>query len=233
MRGRVALQRFPWVRLVFKVAAAVYKTPNAIVIVKRIICGLALLAVRSIAYPQSYTDSLLLSPDRVGAITAKSSAETLAQVYGRTRVAEKMIYLGEGYQERGTVVFPRDSTRTLFITWKDTVNARNPALIQVVGVAWRTAEGIRLGTTLRTLERLNGGPFTMTGFDWDYSGTILSWDGGKLETLSQPHGRVFLSLQPAEHHYDRSVSGDRDISSRHPEMQRLDPVVRTIRVEFY
>ncbi len=199
----------------------------------RYFCCALVLTTPSIVDAQSYADSLVVAPHRVGAITADSSADTLAQIYGRANVVVQRVYLGEGYSEPGTAVFPDDSSRTLFITWKDTTNARRPALIQVIGDAWLTEEGIKLGTTLKTLERLNGGHFTMTGFGWDYSGTILSWDGGHLETLSQPHGRVLLRLRPGLQEYDRSVIGDRDINSRHQEMQRLNPIVYNIWVSFH
>jgi hypothetical protein len=46
---------------------------------------------------------------------------------------------------------------------------------------WRTTYGITQGTTLLELERINRKPFRLAGFDFDYSGTVLSWESGLLE----------------------------------------------------
>ena len=37
-----------------------------------------------------------------------------------------------------------------------------------------------LGTRLGRLTQLNGRPFTLSGFGWDYAGTVISWNGGRL-----------------------------------------------------
>ncbi len=40
--------------------------------------------------------------------------------------------------------------------------------------------GVKIGTTLSELVKLNGKPFTFTGFDWDYGGYAI-FEKGKLE----------------------------------------------------
>ena len=80
------------------------------------------------------------------------------------------------------------------------------------------------------LERINRKPFRLAGFDWDYSGTVLSWNSGVLEGVFGSEGRkkVFLRLiystdpAPPEH---RAVQGDRSFSSGHPAMQKINPHV--------
>lgn len=53
---------------------------------------------------------------------------------------------------------------------------RNP------GGHWACAEhGIRIGTSLRDLNRLNGRPFDFSGFGWDYGGSPIDFRGGALE----------------------------------------------------
>jgi hypothetical protein len=80
----------------------------------------------------------------------------------------------------------------------------------------------------------------MAGFDWDYSGTVLSWDKGTLtRDLGQfdpqegvEHGRVVLRLncdtastQPLTKEEGMQVAGDRDFSSDHPALQKMNPCV--------
>ncbi len=49
---------------------------------------------------------------------------------------------------------------------------------------WSAYDGrLRIGTPLEELERLNGRPFTFYGFDWDYAGNVIDWNGGELEDI--------------------------------------------------
>jgi len=99
--------------------------------------------------------------------------------------------------------------------------------------AWKTAEGIATGTSLLQLEKLNGHAFHLAGFAWDYSGTVTSWDGGRLAPLRV--GGVKLSLDPgprlepalARKLYEQ-VQGDGFFPSSHPAMQALNPRVSLI-----
>lgn len=95
--------------------------------------------------------------------------------------------------------------------------------------------GIRLGMRLTDLERINGGPFTVMGFDWDYGGTVTNWRGGKLARKPSELPRIFIQLLPAETDTGairNSVAGDREFSSKNAAMQRLNPHVASISVAY-
>ena len=38
---------------------------------------------------------------------------------------------------------------------------------------WQTSNGIRFGTRLTELEERNGGPFTISGFGYNYGGNVM------------------------------------------------------------
>jgi len=161
--------------------------------------------------------------------------------FGAADVKPGTIELGEGETAEGTIVFANDPARRLEIIWRAPgrcasqvrVTAENES---VTTGQWAVAPGIRLGTTLREVERLNGLPFTLTGFAYDYGGTIVDWRGGRLKDLQNAERRVFIRLEPASRQYSspdyRQVIGDRDFSSGHPAMQRLNPRVYQIVVQF-
>ena len=166
-----------------------------------------------------------------GTITAQTTEAGLTRTYGKANVVAQAVDLGEGETELGTTLFPADPVRQVEILWKDPLGKRWPKRVQISGgkSLWRTVHGISLGTTLKNLEQLNRKPFLLTGFDWDYSGTVVSWNNGALgQELDHP-GRVLLRLMPSHDHSQRldysSVEGDRDFSSRHPAMQKLHPAV--------
>ena len=169
-----------------------------------------------------------------GPVTAEISEADLRQRYGDD-VDSARIQIGEGETLPGVVLFGGDSLRRAEIIWKDTVNHRRPARLILRGSKsqWRTDEGISLGTTLHELERLNGRAFTLAGFGWDYGGVISDWAGGN---LGEKLPGTMLYLDPGPRQYESAeysqVLGDRDYSSASAPMQRLDPRVAQIFMDF-
>jgi hypothetical protein len=160
-----------------------------------------------------------------------TSAASLAERFGPDRISPARIDVGEGTFEEGSILLPDQPADALEIIWKDPVRRRNPASVRLHGdaSAWRTAQGITLGTDLASLESMNGRPFTLMGFGWDYGGTVVSWSGGRLEREFRGC-RLLVRLAPEMQEADpqRSdtydeVVGEREFSSSHAAMQALNP----------
>jgi hypothetical protein len=183
------------------------------------------------AFGQTASDPWLsLASGEKGSINARTTRQDLVRIYGAPNVVDQDVDVGEGETEPGTVVFPKDSERSIEILWQDPERKTLPASAQIEGAKslWKTVHNISLGTSLRDLERLNGRPFKLTGLGWDYSGTVTSWENGALAAeLDGRHGRVILRLDsPTPEAVDKDVAqvvGDRDFSSHHPVMQKLNP----------
>jgi hypothetical protein len=150
-------------------------------------------------------------------------------------VGSARIQIGEGETMPGTVLFLGDSLRTAEIIWADTITRRRPARFILRGSRslWQTPQGISLGTTLQELERLNGRPFTLAGFGWDYGGAVTDWGGGALDTALSG---MILYLDPGSEQYQSApysqVLGDRDYSSSLKPMQQMNPKVSQIFIDF-
>ena len=185
--------------------------------------------------PDSTTTHWQLGPTTTGPLSSRSSAADLRSHYGAQNVEPARIELGEGETAPGTVLYPGDSRRRLEIIWRDAVAQQRPARIILRGPRsqWQVGRGISLGTSLQDLERLNGRPFTLAGFGWDYAGVIISWNGGSLE---KPLAGIKLYLDPGPAQNESApysqVIGDRDYSSSLPAMQQLNPRVAQIFVDF-
>lgn len=170
-----------------------------------------------------------------GPVTADISEADLRKRYGGGVVESTRIQIGEGETMPGAVLFGADSLRRAEIIWQDTVSRQRPSRFILRGSKsqWRTDEGISLGTTLHELERLNGRAFTLAGFGWDYGGVITDWAGG---TLGPKLPGTMLYLDPGLAQYESAeysqVLGDRDYSSASAPMQRLDPKVAQIFMDF-
>jgi hypothetical protein len=178
---------------------------------------------------------------RAGVVTRHTSKKELYRVFNSQDIHTEEIPLGEGNSERATVIYPKDADRRLEIFWVDVERRDAAKWVRIKGPKskWRTDKGISLGTSLKALEKLNGRPFVLAGFAWDYGGTVIHCNGGRLRELGSrnpndpyevPKGRIlWLRLDPVYNLSNRdaynSVLGDREFSSGHPAMQKLNPSV--------
>jgi len=166
-----------------------------------------------------------------------TSRAKLVERFGAANVVEDSVQAADAPAVAGSVLFPNDSTRRLDIVWADPKTKTHPERVDLRGESgrWAVDPGIRLGMRLTDLERINGGPFTLTGFDWDYGGTVTDWKGGKLARPAGVTPRIFIQLVPEETDTGavrNAVAGDREFSSKNPAMQQLNPHVVSISVAY-
>lgn len=87
--------------------------------------------------------------------------------------------------------------------------------------------------TLQQLEKINGGPFVLTGFGWDYGGMVASWERGRLNALwRSPRSLRAISVrlepeQPWGASY-AAMAGEGEDRSNDPAMHRLNPRIVAI-----
>lgn len=192
--------------------------------------------VSPIRHTDAAEDARLIEPGlRVGPITARTREADLVRLLGPANVRREDLDIGEGEKRPGTVLFPRGNDE-LWLFWKDDAyKAPEYVVITGEGTTWRTLEGITLGTTLDTLIRLNGRHFKLHGFAWDYSGTVASWEGGRLarfgDNLIVRVGPTIELDSLAPNELD-TVLGEQVISSATPALKRLGVTVYELVVRF-
>jgi hypothetical protein len=108
-----------------------------------------------------------------------ASAAALAASYGPDNLVEEVLPGPEGESYTATVLYPNDPSRRLQIVWQDEARVR-PASISVSGEAsaWVGPNSLSLGQALAEVEAVNGSPFMLWGFGWDYGGWVSDWNGG-------------------------------------------------------
>lgn len=179
------------------------------------------------------------SPDR-DAIRAATTENLLVRQFGAANVTDDSLSGSEGEMVAGTVLFPADSTRRVEIFWDDSAPPHTRiSMLRVNGSRslWMVTPGVTLGTPLADLETINRGPFTLSGFGWDYGGTVTSWRGGTLDTLwagadGKTPGQVGVRMGYAPGTAGSilaQVQGDHDFASSLPAMRAAKPVI----VELY
>ena len=139
-------------------------------------------------------DWLCLPFERVGPILASAKEEDLLQLFGAEQVQRRTIYVAEGTEKRDVSVIYPYSANEVILFWRDNQYGQrlSHAWVKKEDSSWKTAENITVGTPLAELNRLNGQPFRIVGFGWDYGGYIPVRQEG---TLIQQKG-LCLRLAP-------------------------------------
>jgi hypothetical protein len=131
-----------------------------------------------------------------GVFGKESSHLKLATRFDSRNVAFTEVDGPEGSRLMASVLFPNDPRRRLEVLWQNEAARADTHLIVINGQStWTAPKGLRLGLALAALEKLNGKPFKMSGFDQPNGGSVSDWQGGALETL--PGGcRLGIRLVP-------------------------------------
>lgn len=161
--------------------------------------------------------------DCAGPFTPKTSHAALVRRFGAGNVVFKTIPAPEGEMVKATVLFPRDPARRVEIVWHDEARRRRPSQVSVAASGpWRTPERLAVGSRLQAVEAANGKPFLLYGFGWDYGGTTIGWEDGKLQ--HRPC-RLLLRFQPRQGAYPAELEGERELRSDTDAMRTADPEV--------
>ncbi|MFB2937386.1 hypothetical protein ACE1B6_19235 [Aerosakkonemataceae cyanobacterium BLCC-F154] len=176
----------------------------------------------TIAQTNQLKDTLVIPGERVGPITKNTTRQELTKLFGASRLQDKKIFGPEGIGQFPATRVNLGKERSFTIVWADEKRIK-PATIRDFGSAWKTPEGIGVGTSLEELTKKIG-EFKLYGLAWDYSGTIV------LENtkLSDYQGKLILQVAPtpdaAEKHprQYQAVMGDRTFSSSNPNWQPLE-----------
>lgn len=192
--------------------------------------ALALIAAASPAHAQT-TDLLACN----GPFARNADESALIKAFGAANVQRTRIEIGEGEKAAGAILFPKDRKRRLELIWRDGRQHRGPGTIYIrEGSAWAVAgpagERLAIGSALTAVEAANGKPFSILGFDWDYSGTAANWQGGK---LAKAFGGCRLTIRfgypkGADTKALDRLSGDKEFSSANPDMRLIKPTAYEI-----
>lgn len=169
-------------------------------------------------------DNLVLAC--TGPFAEASDAKTLASVFGAVNVREEEVGGAEGETIRATVLYPDDPARRLEIAWWDEETCRRPASIRARedGSTWRIA-GIGVGSTLAAATLANGGPFTLSGFGWDYGGLVTDWNEGSVPKAAGTDCRVQVGFTTEAQGPDRIMGDGVALRSDDPDMLTARPTV--------
>ena len=174
--------------------------------------------------PAEGIDLTVAVGERVGAIKADTTRDKLAELYGAGNVVDNEYPIGEGEMVPAAIIFPGTSREATVIWAPDKKNEKVDRVV-VTGEEWLLPAGIRPGDELAEVEQINGGPFMIYGFGWDYGG-VGYFKGGQLDRKVQVWFRPSFEEGPD---YEK-VLGDSLFNSADAAMRAVDPRITEVAI---
>lgn len=128
-------------------------------------------------------DSNLVTDSAWGPITSSTDYSGLQTIYGTANIKDEPICGPECIDSIDvTKVFP-DTEREITVYWRDSLYHKSIVYIESheAGSPYRTATGLKIGSTMKELLKINGQKISFNGFGWDYGGYIQSYNNGSMD----------------------------------------------------
>ena len=146
-----------------------------------------------VATPAFAKDKSGAKPEQVacqGVYGAGTSEALVIETFGAENVVTGPVDGPEGSTYVATTVFPDDPQRTMVFSWFDE-EARTDASNIELSPSQTGPGGVRVGMTVAEVQDINGEPFTLSGFWWDYGG-YAGFDSGNLAGVE---GDCYVNLR--------------------------------------
>lgn len=175
-------------------------------------------------------DRKIIPNESVGLITSSTTKSALNKLYDKENIRETVIFSYEGNDIKGTEVIFDNTADNITIEWND--GNLTPKIIRIENLNsnWKTKEGVGIGSTIKEVEKANGKPFTIYGYEIDayLAGTVKNWNSGNLQGLNLQF-KITKEI-PVEVYME--MMGDRGILSNNPLLEKAGLQVENITVEF-
>ncbi len=163
-------------------------------------------------------DNTIILGKRVGVIKPGMNVTDIERAYGKENLKLQKIPGAEGEEIDGAKLFA-GTDRELVIVWDPDNDKRQVVFdIRIMGKDWKFDNGLKSGMTVEEVEKINGKPFKIAGFEWDYGG-YANFAGGKLD------GKVSIRFSPSTENVPEYLSGDKQISSSDKKLRAAKPLV--------
>ena len=170
-----------------------------------------------------------------GPFGRNASHGDLVKAFGSSNVVYQDIDGAGGETIKASVLYPNDAKAKLEIIWGDEKARRRPMIRAKDQSGWASANGIRIGMALEEIEKMNGKPFKLSGFDWDDGGRVRDWQGGAL-AKPLPGGCIvsveFVHAEDAPEANLSKVTGEGEFLSDGADMRAVEPYVAVVTISY-
>jgi hypothetical protein len=170
-----------------------------------------------------------------GAFAKNSGHLRLAQAYGVHNVDFTQVAGDDGSTLMASVLFPNDPKKRLEVLWDDDNERAGTRMIVIDNQStWTAQKGVHLGLPLAAMEKLNGKPFKLMGFDKGGMAVVTDWNGGALGLLTDGC-RMTVEFKPdqkAPAPALEAAGADKEFASSDPAIRAAKPTVGEILVGY-
>jgi len=169
-----------------------------------------------------------------GAFARDSSHIRLAQIFGQDNVAYTEVEGPDNSKIMASVLFPKDPQRRLEMLWNNDTSRSGTQVIVITGKSnWTAPRGVKLGTQIAAVEKLNGKPFTLSAFGADGS-TAADWQGGALLSLQGgcKIGMRFIADPKAPQDARSQLASAKELQSSDASVRAVRPTVAEILIGY-
>lgn len=170
-----------------------------------------------------------------GVFGRDSSHAKLASAFQSRNVAFTQVDNSSGDKVMASVLYAKDPRRRLEVWWSKPASRSDTHLIVINGQSdWIAPGDLHLGLTPAELEKLNGKPFKLSGFDKNHVATLSDWNGG---LLAAPAGgcKIGISLRADPKTAASTLNdlpADRSFTSSDAALRAANPTVSEILVAY-
>jgi hypothetical protein len=166
-----------------------------------------------------------------GSFAKDSGHLKLAQLFGPQNMDFTDVEGDEGATLKASVIFPKDPKRRLEVIWDDDTRRAGTRLIVISGQStWTAPKGLHLGLPIAALEKMNGKPFKVMGFNKDAEAPVSDWNGGSFATgLGDCQvGLRFKADAKASADARAAITADQEFMSNDPALRAVKPTLAEI-----
>ncbi len=171
-------------------------------------------------------DSTLLTDSTWGPITRTTDLSGLEKMYGKDNIADMRICGPECADSVDvTIIYPNQSNQ-ITVYWMDSLYHKKITFLESYAddAPFKTDKGIKVGSTLADLLRVNGKKITFSGFGWDYGGLVQSYNKGALDSSNI---NFAMSIDDYD---DETLVGDTELDTDMPSVKKALDKIRIWRI---
>jgi hypothetical protein len=192
----------------------------------------ALLCACLVATPALAKDKTAFSC--TGVFGADSSEALLIKTYGADNVVTGQVPGAEGMDMLATTVFPNDPDKTMVFGWMNEETREGLGFVDLPP-SIEGPHGVHVGMSVADVLAINGKPFSIGGFWWDYGG-YAQIEQGTLANADDATCFVSLRFSPADEYPQdldvSAVSGEVSIPADEPLLEKLDTRLTVVSVSY-
>ncbi len=177
-------------------------------------------------------NSIVVSCDAVGKIKLSDSYEDVVRIAGQANVKPDSVFVKGIFQHAFATKVWKGTAGEITINWQEDEQPYKTIqniIIEAPGSTYVTENGIKLGSPLSLLNKLNGKSLLLIGFAGQHAGTLMNFNGGNL--INQiPCIRAVLAL-PQMKSYPKEVNAiltPNLVQSDHVAFKIYDPLVKKL-----